>query len=46
VSTVILGASNVSQLKENLETLNYKKIFTQELKQKIDEVMGPASDID
>ena len=46
VSTVILGASRIEQLKENLETLNHKDKFTKELQQKIEEIMKNASDLE
>ncbi len=46
VSTVILGASRLEQLKENLDTLNHKDKFTPELELQIDAIMRPASDLE
>ncbi|HTA26543.1 MAG TPA: aldo/keto reductase [Bacteroidia bacterium] len=39
VSTVILGASKASQLKDNLGALEHKKLMTGEVIQKINEIM-------
>mgnify|MGYP001242156654 CR=1 FL=1 len=40
VSTVILGASKVAQLEENLAALNHKDKITDEVLNKIEEVLG------
>ena len=40
VSTVILGASKLSQLKENLKALDHKSKMTPEVLAKIEEIMG------
>ncbi len=40
VSTVILGASKVSQLEENLKTLEVMPLLTTEVLAKIEEIMG------
>lgn len=39
VSSVILGASNLNQLKDNLEVLNLKDKYTEELDQKIEDIL-------
>jgi voltage-dependent potassium channel beta subunit len=40
VSTVILGASKVEQLKENLESLNVVPLLTTDIMEKVDQVWG------
>ena len=40
VSTVILGASKLSQLKDNLKALDHKSKMTPEVLAKIEEIMG------
>jgi aryl-alcohol dehydrogenase-like predicted oxidoreductase len=40
VSTVILGASKVQQLEENLKALDHKDKFTDEVLNKIEEVLN------
>ena len=40
VSTVILGASKLSQLKDNLKALDSKSKMTPELLAKIEEIVG------
>jgi voltage-dependent potassium channel beta subunit len=40
VSTVILGASRLSQLKDNLEALEHKKVLTPDVLARIDEIVG------
>jgi len=39
VSTVILGASNAGQLKDNLKALDSRKVLNDELMQKIEEII-------
>jgi aryl-alcohol dehydrogenase-like predicted oxidoreductase len=39
VSTVILGASKEDQLKENLKSLEYQKIVTDEIYQEIENII-------
>lgn len=50
VSTVILGASRLSQLDENIDALKFVDKITPEVRAKIDEVVdykysGPASEV-
>lgn len=40
VSTIILGASKVKQLEQNLQTFNYMDQFTPDLLDKIEEIVG------
>jgi voltage-dependent potassium channel beta subunit len=40
VSTVILGASRLSQLKENLASLNHKEKITPDVLARVDEIVG------
>jgi aryl-alcohol dehydrogenase-like predicted oxidoreductase len=40
VSTVILGASKLSQLKDNLEALKHKDKMTPEVLAEIEKIMG------
>ncbi len=44
VSTVILGASKLEQLKENLDTLQHLDKLTPKVMEKIEKIMLPASD--
>lgn len=39
VSTVILGASNIDQLKENMKALDFKQVITDEILVKIEDVL-------
>ncbi|MEP7196804.1 MAG: aldo/keto reductase [Saprospiraceae bacterium] len=39
VSTAILGASQLSQLKENLKTLEFIELFTPDMMEKIDQIL-------
>jgi aryl-alcohol dehydrogenase-like predicted oxidoreductase len=38
VSTVILGASNLEQLNDNLKAAEVAPLFTEELKQRLDDL--------
>jgi voltage-dependent potassium channel beta subunit len=40
VSTVILGASKEEQLKENLKSIDYSTIITEEISQEIEKILG------
>jgi len=42
VSTIILGASKIAQLKENMETLNLKHLMTAEVKSQLDGLVSIA----
>jgi aryl-alcohol dehydrogenase-like predicted oxidoreductase len=46
VSTVILGASRVEQLHENLKAAEVASRITLEVMQRIDEAFGPATEED